>query len=81
MVFILLLVLVVSLDSFLVGFMYGLRKMKILFKVILVIVCCFGVVMFIFMLIGSFFMKFLFVYVMEKFGGLILVGIGVWVLY
>lgn len=81
MVSILLLALAVSLDSFSVGFTYGLRKMKIPFKAILVIACCSGAVMFISMLIGSFLTKFLPVYVTEKLGGLILVGIGAWVLY
>ncbi len=81
MVSILLLALAVSLDSFSVGFTYGLRKMKIPFKAILVIACCSGAVMFISMLIGSFLTKFFPVYVTEKLGGLILVGIGAWVLY
>lgn len=81
MVSILLLALAVSLDSFSVGFTYGLRKMKIPFKAILVIACCSGSVMFISMLIGSFLTKFFPVYVTEKLGGLILVGIGAWVLY
>ncbi|MGF7532290.1 sporulation membrane protein YtaF [Bacillus mexicanus] len=81
MVSILLLALAVSLDSFSVGFTYGLRKMKIPFKAIVIIACCSGVVMFISMLIGSFLTKFFPVYVTEKLGGLILVGIGAWVLY
>lgn len=58
MVSILLLALAVSLDSFSVGFTYGLRKMKIPLKAIIVIAFCSGTVMFISMLIGSFLTKF-----------------------
>ncbi|MCY8971125.1 sporulation membrane protein YtaF [Bacillus atrophaeus] len=77
----LLVALAVSLDSFSVGFTYGLRKMKIPLKAIIVIACCSGAVMFLSMLIGGFLTKFFPVYVTEKLGGLILVGIGAWVLY
>lgn len=81
MVSLLLVALAVSLDSFSVGFTYGLRKMKIPLKAIIVIACCSGAVMFLSMLIGGFLTKFFPVYVTEKLGGLILVGIGAWVLY
>ncbi|MCY8514410.1 sporulation membrane protein YtaF [Bacillus atrophaeus] len=81
MVSLLLVALAVSLDSFSVGFTYGLRKMRIPFKAIIVIACCSGAVMFLSMLIGGFLTKFFPVYVTEKLGGLILVGIGAWVLY
>jgi putative sporulation protein YtaF len=77
----LLVALAVSLDSFSVGFTYGLRKMKIPLKAIIVFACCSGAVMFLSMLIGGFLTKFFPVYVTEKLGGLILVGIGAWVLY
>ncbi|MCY8910810.1 sporulation membrane protein YtaF [Bacillus atrophaeus] len=77
----LLVALAVSLDSFSVGFTYGLRKMKIPLKAIIVIACCSGAVMFLSMLIGGFLTKFFPVYVTEKLGGLILVGIGAGVLY
>ncbi len=43
-----------QLGQFSVGFTYGLRKMKIPFKAILVIACCSGAVMFISMLIEAF---------------------------
>ncbi|MEC3838899.1 sporulation membrane protein YtaF [Bacillus amyloliquefaciens] len=77
----LLLAFAVSLDSFSVGFTYGLRKMKIPFKAIAVIACCSASVMFISMLIGHFLTKIFPVSVTEKLGGLILVGIGAWVIY
>ena len=47
-----LLALAVSLDSFSVGFTYGLRKMRIPFKSILIIACCSAVTLMIAMLIG-----------------------------
>ena len=49
---IILLALAVSLDSFSVGFTYGLRKMRIPFKSIAIIACCSALTLTISMLIG-----------------------------
>ena len=77
----LLLAFAVSLDSFSVGFTYGLRKLKIPFKAILIIAFCSGAVMYIAMMIGTLLAKFLPVVVTERLGAVILMGIGAWVLY
>ncbi|MGM0916668.1 MAG: sporulation membrane protein YtaF [Bacillota bacterium] len=71
----------VSIDSFSVGFTYGLRKMRIPFKAIVIIACCSGIVLLISMLIGSLLTAFLPVSVTDKLGGGILIAIGLWVLY
>ena len=71
----------VSIDSFSVGFTYGLRKMRIPFKAIVIIACCSGIVLLISMLIGSLLTTFLPVSVTDKLGGGILIAIGLWVLY
>lgn len=55
--------------------------MKIPFKAIAVIACCSASVMFISMLIGHFLTKIFPVSVTEKLGGLILIGIGAWVIW
>ena len=49
---IILLALAVSLDSFSVGFTYGLRKMRIPFKSIAIIACCSAMTLTIAMLLG-----------------------------
>ncbi|MFN2747676.1 MULTISPECIES: sporulation membrane protein YtaF [Bacillus] len=77
----LLLAFAVSLDSFSVGLTYGLRKLKIPFKAILIIAFCSGAVMLTAMMIGSLLEKFLPVVVTERLGAVILMGIGAWVLY
>ncbi len=77
----LLLAFAVSLDSFSVGFTYGLRKLKIPFKAILIIAFCSGAVMYMAMMIGTLLAKFLPVVVTERLGAVILMGIGAWVLY
>lgn len=58
----------VSIDSFSVGFTYGLRKMRIPFKAIVIIACCSGIVLLISMLIGSLLTTFLPVSVTDKLG-------------
>jgi putative sporulation protein YtaF len=58
----------VSLDSFSVGFTYGLRKMSMPFKSIVIIACCSAVTLLPHSLTG-------------KLGGMILIAIGAWVLY
>lgn len=77
----LLLAFAVSLDSFSVGFTYGMRKMRIPFKSIIVIACCSAATMLGAMLVGDLLTKIFPIYVTERLGGIILVLIGMWVLY
>ena len=76
-----LLALAVSLDSFSVGFTYGLRKMRIPFKSIVIIACCSAMTLTIAMLIGHLLQQFLSPVFAEKMGGIILIILGVWVIY
>jgi len=71
----------VSLDSFSVGLTYGLRKMLIPFKSIVVIACCSALALLSAMAIGQFSIKFLEPRLAESVGGIILIFLGVWVLY
>ncbi|MCA1032013.1 sporulation membrane protein YtaF [Bacillus timonensis] len=71
----------VSLDSFSVGFTYGLRKMKLPFKSILIIATCSALTLLVAMSVGSTLSKILSPIVAQKIGGLVLVVIGAWVLY
>jgi putative sporulation protein YtaF len=77
----LLLAFAVSLDSFSVGFTYGMRKMRIPFKSIFIIACCSAVTLLIAMLVGDLMARIFPIYITEKLGGFILVLIGAWVLY
>ena len=78
---IILLALAVSLDSFSVGFTYGLRKMRIPFKSIAIIACCSAMTLTIAMLIGHLLQQFVSPEFAEKMGGVILIILGVWVIY
>ena len=78
---IILLALAVSLDSFSVGFTYGLRKMRIPFKSIVIIACCSAMTLTIAMSIGHLLQQFLSPVFAEKMGGIILIILGVWVIY
>ncbi len=71
----------VSLDSFSVGFTYGLRKMHMPFRSILVIALCSAFTLMLAMGVGSLIALVLSPEWAEKTGGIILVGIGAWVLY
>ncbi|MBE4908234.1 sporulation membrane protein YtaF [Bacillus luteolus] len=71
----------VSLDSFSVGFTYGLRKMKIPFKSIVIIACCSALTLLLAMGVGSTIATIISPSAAEKIGGLVLVGIGAWVLF
>ncbi|QTN00045.1 sporulation membrane protein YtaF [Sediminibacillus dalangtanensis] len=71
----------VSLDSFMVGFTYGLRKMAIRPRTILLIAIITAVVFYISMLIGSVIASFLDPSVAEMIGGTVLILIGIWVVY
>ena len=78
---IILLALAVSLDSFSVGFTYGLRKMRIPFKSIAIIACCSALTLTIAMSIGHLLQQFCHQYSLRKMGGIILIILGVWVIY
>lgn len=78
---VILLALAVSLDSFSVGFTYGLRKMRIPFKSIAIIACCSALTLTISMLIGHLLQQVLSPEFTEKMGGIILIILGVWVIY
>ncbi|MDQ0231006.1 sporulation membrane protein YtaF [Metabacillus malikii] len=77
----LLLAFAVSLDSFSVGFTYGMRKMTIPIKSILIIACCSAITMLIAMVVGDLLTRIFPIWITEKLGGIILVLIGAWVLY
>jgi putative sporulation protein YtaF len=77
----LLLALAVSLDSFSVGFTYGLRKIAIPFKSIGIIASCSAVTLMIAMFVGHLLEQILAPALTEKLGGIILILLGVWVLY
>ncbi|WP_449621165.1 sporulation membrane protein YtaF [Robertmurraya sp. Marseille-Q9965] len=77
----LLLAFAVSLDSFSVGFTYGLRKMKIPFKSILVIAGCSAISLIGAMAVGQIIEAFLSPDMAEKIGGIVLILLGVWILY
>ncbi|MEH7442433.1 sporulation membrane protein YtaF [Bacillus sp. JJ1122] len=77
----LLLAFAVSLDSFSVGFTYGLRKMRIPLKSIAVIAVCSAVVLMAAMVIGHFLESFFSPQLAEKLGGSVLIVLGGWVLY
>lgn len=76
----LLLALAVSLDSFSVGLTYGLRRVSIPFKSILVISSCSFFVLMLAMGIGSFIEMYISYHAAERIGGIILIAIGIWVL-
>jgi putative sporulation protein YtaF len=71
----------VSLDSFSVGLTYGLRKMHIPMKSIGIIACCSAVALMTAMTIGHLLIQFLSPSLAERLGGIILIGLGGWVLY
>ena len=71
----------VSLDSFSVGFTYGMRKMKIPFKSILTIACCSAVTMAAAMALGKSIALFVSPAIADRLGGIVLVLIGAWVLF
>ena len=77
----LLLGLAVSLDSFTVGLTYGMRKVSIPFKSFVIISSCTFLVLLLAMGLGSFIEVFMSYEAGERLGGIILVGIGIWVLY
>lgn len=75
------LALAVSIDSFSVGFTYGLRKMRIPFKSILIIAGCSAVALMLAMFIGHMIGQFLSPALAEKIGGMILIALGGWIIF
>lgn len=71
----------VSLDSFSVGFTYGIRKVSIPIKSILIIACCSALTLLVAMIAGNAISTLLSPSIAEKIGGLVLVSIGGWVLF
>ncbi|WP_019242878.1 MULTISPECIES: sporulation membrane protein YtaF [Bacillus] len=71
----------VSLDSFSVGFTYGLRKMKIPFKSTMIIGCLSAATILVSMLIGEVLSNFLSPSFTARIGGMILILLGIWVTF
>lgn len=76
-----LLALAVSLDSFMVAFTYGIRKMILPTRSIAIIAIITGVTFYLSMLIGNLVASFLSPKIAESIGGWVLVCIGIWVVY
>jgi putative sporulation protein YtaF len=77
----LLLAAAISLDGFGTGFAYGLRKMKIPFKSIIIIALCTAFTLGGAMLFGQFIESFLPPQAAGRLGGIILIGIGSWMIF
>lgn len=71
----------ISLDSFSTGLAYGLRKMSIPFKSIVIIASCTAVSLVIAMFAGQVIMSVLSEVTARRIGGIILILIGMWVVY
>ncbi|WP_110114081.1 sporulation membrane protein YtaF [Bacillus sp. CGMCC 1.16541] len=71
----------VSLDSFSVGLTYGLRKMVIPLKSIVIIAGCSAISLMASMMLGKLIASFFSAEIMERIGGSILVLLGMWILY
>jgi len=76
----LLLALAVSIDSFNVGFTYGMRKVKIPLHAIFIIACCSAFSLYFASIIGSHFGKILTPHLTETIGGSIFILLGAWAL-
>lgn len=74
----LILALAVSLDGFAVGIMYGLRKIRIPLKSIVIISCCSGIIIFASMQVGLVLMRFMSPDTAKIIGACILIFIGIW---
>lgn len=71
----------VSLDSLTVGLTYGMRKVSIPFTSLIIISSCTFIVLMLAMGIGTIIEQFISYEAAERLGGIILIGIGIWVLY
>ena len=78
---ILLLAIALSLDSLTVGFTYGMRKVSIPFKSLIIISACTFLVLMLAMGMGTIIEQFISYEAGQKLGGIILIGIGLWVLF
>lgn len=76
-----LLAIAVSLDSFGVGVTYGMRRIRVPFISLLIIMLCSGLVVLASMTIGSLLSSFISPHIAEIIGGLVLVSIGLFSLY
>lgn len=70
-----------SLDSCSVGLTYGLRSVRIPLRSIIIIGMCSAAVMLVSMGIGHMIAKIFSPVIATRIGGLVLIGIGIWVLY
>lgn len=77
----LLLVTAVSLDGFGVGISYGMQKIKLPLVSLLIIMCCSGIVVLLAMTIGNLITNFISEDAAGRFGGVLLIGIGLFSLY
>lgn len=77
----LLLAFALSLDSFSVGFTYGLRKMIMPIKSILIVASCSAISLLVSVSIGHGLSRILSPHITGSIGGIILIGLGAWVLY
>jgi putative sporulation protein YtaF len=71
----------VSLDGFGVGVTYGMRRIKIPARSVLIITACSALVILISMYIGKWLAVFLSPAATRYIGGMILIGIGIWAIY
>lgn len=71
----------VSLDSFSVGFTYGIRKMKIPLFSIVIVACMSAITLLISMIIGELIGNLLSPVLAGRIGGVILVGLGIWIVW
>lgn len=77
----LLLAFAVSIDGFSVGFAYGIRKLKLPFRSLVIIAVCSATFFLAAMGVGSMIESIVSASLAEKLGGLILVAIGIWIIY
>ncbi len=77
----LLLAFALSLDSFSVGFTYGLRKMVMPIKSVLIIATCSAISLIFAVSIGHGLEKVLPPMITARLGGIIMIALGAWVLY
>lgn len=76
-----LLAVAISLDSFSTGLAYGLRKIRIPIKSILIIALCTAISLIIAMMVGQLISGVLTPIVANRIGGAILILIGIWIIY
>jgi len=74
-------VIAVSLDGFGVGITYGMRKIRISFAALLVIMFCSGVIVITSMIIGNVLRLFISPVITSMLGSIILIGLGLFVLF